>query len=89
MQSGVSLGSLGVVEERMLRRLALESKVSLDSISDNLKEAGRLVRLGHARFVAVAYPWGVEFELEITPSGHRFVQERRSGSAGLSGRFED
>ena len=75
MQSELSSCWLSGMEEGMLGRLALESRLSLDEFSDHLEEAARLVGLGHARFAAVAYPWGVEFDLEITPAGRSIAQK--------------
>ena len=61
-------------EESVLMTLAAESKVSLGEVWEEFEDAKMLVHLGYARLAAVAYPWGLEFELEITGSGLALVQ---------------
>ncbi len=78
----VQLGSLGNMEERIVR-LVGKPRVSIENVmmavdfdvSDILSAIRHLINSGYLYLVVVAYPWGVEFEFQLTEQGQNYLDE--------------
>ncbi len=51
-------------QEEILRAVALNEHLSVSETADRMQDVQILLAEGHLRLVTVAYPWGVDFELE-------------------------
>ncbi|MDA4129034.1 MAG: hypothetical protein OK422_06245 [Thaumarchaeota archaeon] len=56
---------------------SLEDAVS-ESVGQEVVRVKKLMEAGYLRLVVLSYPWGADFDLELSPAGKELVQEERA-----------